>query len=346
MVFIMNKKAKNILIFVLFLLILGGVMGASLLKGRVTLNPAGTVGNTAGNLNNGGLVCEEDGIVYFSNPYAGGSMYSMTTEESDFKKLNNVQSRNILAAGKYLYYFQMGASGETGIGNIRTMRSFNRCNKNGSGAISLVRDVVVTAQLVDNDVYILASGDTHPEFYKIKIDKSDKTVLADYSINPACAVNGTIYYNGTQDDHYLYALNTTTNVPSVVWRGNLWYPIVDGDYVYYMDVANNYRLCRYSSSQDIVEVLTQDRVDCYNIGSGYIYYQKNSETEPQLKCMRTDGSEVTVIAEGNYQNINLSSRYVYFQSFGNDATMFHMMIGSTQYSPFDAAKDAAMKDAE
>ena len=28
----------------------------------------------------------------------------------------------------------------------------------------------------------------------MKIDKSDKTDLADYEINPACAVNGTIYY--------------------------------------------------------------------------------------------------------------------------------------------------------
>ncbi len=45
----------------------------------------------------------------------------------------------------------------------------------------------------------------------MKIDKSDKTELPTYEINPASAVNGTIYYNGTQDNHYLYAMNTATD---------------------------------------------------------------------------------------------------------------------------------------
>lgn len=49
-------------------------------------------------------------------------------------------------------------------------------------------------------------------------------------------MNGTIYYNGTQENHYLYALNTSTDSISTLWDGNLWYPIAQGDYIYYMDV--------------------------------------------------------------------------------------------------------------
>ena len=33
-------------------------------------------GSTAGNLYNGGLFCEYDGTVYFSNPSDGGKLYS------------------------------------------------------------------------------------------------------------------------------------------------------------------------------------------------------------------------------------------------------------------------------
>lgn len=339
----MSKKAKNVLFLIVFFAILIGLMAVALLKGKIQMNPSGTIGNTAGNLNNGGLFCESDGKIYFSNAYDEGCMYVMDQGETNLNKLNHVKTRNILAGGDYLYYFQLGASGKTGIGNIRSVKSFNRSEKDGSKTVGLTRDVVVTAQLVDNYLYLLTSGDTNPEFYKLKIDKSDKVMLAKYNINPACVLNGAIYYNGTQDDHYLYRLDTSNDTPSVVWKGNLWYPILEGDYVYYMDVANNYRLCRYSISQDVIEVLTNDRVDCFNLGSGYIYYQKNSQTQPQLKYMKYDGSEATVLAEGNYTNINMTSQYVYFQKFNYDAELYHTMIGGSEYSTFDAAREAALE---
>lgn len=333
---------RAILIIAAVILLMAVLMVVSYLKERIPSNPAGTVGNTAGNLNNSGLFCEHNGTVYFSNPYDNGSLYAMDPSEGNIRRINSSKVCNILAGGNYLYYFQMGASGEAGFGNVRTPKSFNRCDLKGKHSTSLTRDVVVTGQLVDNYLYLLTAGDDHPLFYKMKIDKSDQTDLAEYIINPACAVNGTIYYNGTQNDHYLYALDTATDVSSEVWRGNIWYPVVEGDYVYYMDVSENYRLCRYSFSQNVVEVLTNDRVDCFNVGYGYIYYQKNDAKAPQLICMRTDGSDKRVISEGIYTNINLTSQYVYFQEFGNeDASLFHSYLGSDYAESFYGAIEAA-----
>lgn len=309
------------------------------------MNPAGTIGNTAGNLNNSGLFCEYDGKVYFSNAYDNGSLYSMTPDEGNMKKIVNADICNILAAGKYLYYFRLGEAGDTGLGNIRIPKSFNRSELNGKNAVGLTRETVVIAQLVDNHLYMLTGDNADPHFSKIKIDKSEQTELADYIINPACAVNGSIYYNGTQTDHYLYRLDTATDISTEVWKGNIWNPVVDGNYVYYMDVAANYRLCRYSLSQNLVEVLTNDRVDCFNVGNGYIYYQKNGSS-PSLNCMYTDGSGLQVIAEGNYTNINMTSQYVYFQEFGNDTTMYHAYLGSGSYNVFQGAMDAAKEAME
>ena len=61
--------------------------------------------------------------------------------------------------------------------------------------------------------------------------------------------------------------------------------------------------------------LTHDRVDCFNLAGGYIYYQKNSADEPALKRMALDGSNVEIVASGNYTHINATSRYVYFTAF-------------------------------
>lgn len=340
-----NNTKQNVIAIVavvILVAVLAVVVVISNLSERVTPNPPGTIGNTAGNLNNSGYFCEYNGTVYFANAYDKNNLYAMDADEGQLRKLSNTSVRNILAGGDYLYYFQMASTGEAGMGNVRVPRAFNRCDLKGKNITSLTRDTVVTGQLVNDYLYLLTAGDSSPSFYKIKTDKSDQLVLADYNINPACAINGTIYYNGTQTDHYLYALNTATDVSSVVWEGNLWYPCLDGDYVYYMDMSNNYRICRYSLSQDTVEVLTNDRADCFNVGYGYVYYQKNG-SNPQLICMRSDGSDKKVIADGNFTDINLTSRYAYFKDFANEESLYHSYLGSDYAEVFYAAQAIAQQ---
>lgn len=335
------KKTVKIFIGVFVAAILIGIVIIFMLSQRIVMNPPGTVGNTAGNLNNNGYFCEYDGTVYFYNSYRGGGLFAMNPDESDMRRLNTLNVRNILAGGKYLYFYQYGFASSSDFGDSLSMHTMVRSNLDGSNNTALTTDVVVTGQLVDNYLYLLTSGKSGPSFYKTKIDNSDKVKLADYVINPACAQNGIIYYNGTQGDHFLYALDTSRDAPREIWRGNLWNPVLEGDYVYYMDVANNYRLCRYSMSEGVIEVLTDDRVDCFNVGSGYIYYQKNDLEAPQLKCMHSDGSNVTVVAEGNYTSINMTSQYVYFQAFGDEFTMYHSRLGTGSYETFLAAESAA-----
>ena len=328
----MKKNTKPILISVLVLIVVLLLIIAHKFLTRVTMNPEGTIGNTAGNLNNGGLFCEYDGYVYFSNVNDDRCLYRMRPDESEKEKLLDVQPGNILAGGDYLYYFQYGVSGEMGLGNIRSSHNFHRADLDGKNIATIETEVVVTGQLVDNYLYLLVAGDKHPTFRKVKIDKSESIDLAAYAVNPACARDGLIYYNGTQNDHYLYTLNTTSHGITELWGGNIWYPTIDGDYIYYIDVANDYRLCRYVMSSEIVEVLTNERVECFNVGSGYIYYQVASETDPVLKMMSADGSGVTTIAEGNFTKINMTSRYVYFQEYDEEDTMYHSPIGSNTYS--------------
>lgn len=324
----MKQNLKAILILFVLIAIAGVFAIFGYRSRQITMNPSGTIGNTGGNLNNGGLFCEYNNMVYFANPKDG---YSMTVDEQNMTKLNDSEICNILAGGEYLYFFQKNSHDDT-LGSVRISRAFFRCDLDGSHATSLTSDTVVCAQLVNNYLYMLTAQKEGPLFYKLKIDKSDKVELANYTVNPASAQGGHIYYNGTGNDHYLYSLNTATDVPTQLWQGNIWYPIADGDYVYFIDVENNYRLCRYVLSQQIVEIMTEERVDCYNVGNGYIYYQCNSQTAPALKMMRTDGSGVSTVAEGNYTNINMTSKYVYFQEFGDTTSLYHSQLGTTTYS--------------
>ena len=139
------KSAKNekrtILIIIFFVIILIALGVILMLMQRVTMNPAGTVGNTGGNLNNAGLFCEYDGTVYFSNSSAGGHLYAMNPDESNVRELNTLNVRNILAGGKYLYFFQTGLSqttpANTGFTSVLSVRSFTRSNLKGKNSTTL-----------------------------------------------------------------------------------------------------------------------------------------------------------------------------------------------------------------
>lgn len=327
----MKKNLKPILIFIIILILAGGLAFLSYWSEKIPANPDGTIGNTAGNLNNGGLFCEHKGRVYFANPEDSNCLYSMTVDETDVQKLYAGNVCNILTGGEYVYYFMREPVG-TSLDNLRVSHAFFRSELDGEKTKILTKDVVIHTQLVNDTLYILTVDKKGPVFYRMNTDRSHYKELDRNNINPSCAYDGMIYYNGTFLNHYLYALDTQTDTSNVLWKGNLWYPVLEGNYFYYLDVENNYRLCRYDYTKEVVEILTHDRVDCFNVGSGYIYYQCNSKEEPALKRMQLDGSDVTIIAEGNYTAIHMTSKYVYFKEFGEDNNWYHSPIGSDTYS--------------
>ncbi len=339
---------KSLIKIIIGAVVLAGVLTAVaifvLKSGKMEMNPEGTIGNTAGNLNNGGYYCEYNGLVYFANPSDSFKLYSMNPDETNVTKVFDMSIKNILAGGKYLYFYtQPTSGGEAGIGTVISSKSLIQTDLNGRNDTSMSRDNISYFQLVGNYIYMLSADGEGNHFSKMKIDKSDIVPLSNMAINPACAKDDMIYYSGVDTDHYLYAIDTIQDIPQVIFSYYVFHPSIDGDYVYFMDVENNYRLCRYNLYTEKVDVLTEDRVDCYNVGYGYVYYQKNSLTDPQLMCMNEDGSNVHSIANGNFTAINMTSKYVYFKKFGDDLNVYHSALGATNHSPFTPPADKTLK---
>lgn len=345
----MNSTKKNITILILVFGILIALLTAfTVLHGRIPANEPGTVGNTAGNLNNRGLFCEDDGKVYFANAYDGSSLYSMNPDESDMKKIASAQAEDINAGGNYLYYYQTDTASASSFSFISRFNGIYRVKKNGGRTTCLTRDTAMLTLLVDDYLYYQRFDSKEGiTLNKLKTDKSKETVAADFNINPASIENGLIYFNGTGKDHYLYTLDTRTDTIETLWNANLWNPIAYGGYVYYMDVLNNYRLCRYSLSDGTIQVVTGDRIDCYNIYGNYVYYQKNDAEAPALKRITLDGQNEEVIREGNHENINITSNYVYFNEFEQPMPVYKTPAdGSVHVTTFDAAANAAAEHLE
>ncbi len=344
----MNKKTRNIILSVVAILAVISSFAITMLSQRIKMNEGYVTGNTAGNLNNNGLFCERNGVVYFSNLYDSGCMYSMSSDGSNLKKLTTSRVTSINADDHYIYYFLDSFETGEGLGFSQRTYGIYRSNLNGKKSQCLKRGNAITLQLCGNYLYYQNfdnSNTNGTELFKIKIDKSEDKRIADYLVNPASCADGIIYFNGMRDDHHLYALNTANDSISTVWNGNVFNPVYHNGYFYYMDVSENYRLCRYSPAENLVEVLTNERIDLFNVYGDYIYYQTNSKTEPALKRMYTDGSNVEIISNGNHKNINITSSFVYFTSFESDTPMYMTpTFGAINVVPFEAAARAALEN--
>lgn len=337
------RKFKHFFIIFLCFAVLFLLTAFSLLSKRIPKNPPETVGNTAGNLNNGGLFCEDEGKVYFANAYDNGTLYCMNADETDVVKLSDAQVSSINAGGKYLYYYQSSSAASEDFASVFRINGVYRAGKDGKSSVCLKRVPAPSLSLAGNTVFYQSySTKTGTSLRRIGIDKTKDAEIADYVINPAGVRNGFIYFGGTGKDHYLYALNTETNAIAPVFEGNVYNPQPQGDFIYYMDISDDYKLCRYSLSDRSVQTLTQDRLDFFNVVSDMIYYQKSDAEQPALKRIRTDGTGEEIVASGVYENINATSKYVYFNAYGAPVPVFHTPVdGPVQVSVFTKASNAA-----
>ena len=337
----MNKRT-NVIVIILAIIVAALIVVSGIL-GRIKDNPPGTRGNTAGNLMNSGMFTEDNGVVYFHNYSAGGALSSMNPDETGRKLIVDSDVEFINSCGDYLYYYQKDHNDEGDLAFLSHNLGVYRAKKDGSDRVCLLKKPVTVVNLIDSFVYYCFQNDETGALgiSRKTIQNKNPETLTDLTVTPYMYFNGSFYYAGQDGDHDLHAFNIETCTDTTLFEGSVWNPLLDekNGVVYYMKPKDNYRLYRRPlfGGEDSEERLTEDRVDCYNIAfdSGYIYYQKNSQDDPALMRLRLDGSDPERVLSGNYTDINITSLYVYFRSFDDEASCFHQSIaGPVAPAPF------------
>ena len=331
------SKFKLLLCLAIGVILLGGLLVLSTRVNQIPENPEGTIGNTGGNLYHNGLFCEDEGQVFFSNPYDQNTLYVMNADETQVKKLTTVGAKFINAAGEFVYFFQENVGDGSGLGYTIKTNGIHRMKKDGSKSDFLIKKPLLSMNLINNNIYYEGFNQSGAvALNAIAIDKSSDFTAFEGIISPASASNGIIYYARQEDNFYLYSFDTRTNTNSIFWNHRVYNPIYHNDgYIYFMDIEDNYRIHRYNPFSGENQVLTDHRVENFNVYDNYIYYQKFSTTEPALMRMNTDGSNVEVVSYGNFANINITSNYVYYTEYGTTNPVYHQYLyGSVNPSIF------------
>jgi hypothetical protein len=312
------KKKFPVILFLILLAIAVAIGIYRRISTQTKFNGTYVNGNTAGNLYNSGLFCENGGTIFFSNPDDDGKLYCMDSNGANLKKLNDDTPTYINADANYVYYTRNNPSDDTSFSflNINT-HSLCRMNRNGKGSVLILdTETSIYASLVGDYIYYIRyTKDSASTLYRIRIDGEEMEQVNEIPYY-TCSTNGQyIYYNGREDDHNIRRLNTATGSENIIYRVNCWMPtVINGTTAYFLDCENNYSLARVELSNGEQVTLTNDRIDTYNVYNDYIYFQR-SGSDPALCRIRTDGTEYLEIAPGTYNTINVTADFVYFTEY-------------------------------
>lgn len=325
----MKKKLKYI-IPVLILLAVAALVLYRNYSNRTIWNNSYVNGNTAGNLYNHGLFCEHNGVVYFSNPNDNHYLYSMPSGGGKAVKLYEDIVSYINADDNYVYYVRNNLSGdgsEFSYFHLDT-NSLCRYDLKKKTVTVLDHDPSIYASLIGNSIYYTHYDDADAStLYRVKIDGSDREQVDKHPYF-TCSANGQyFYYNGLENDHNIYQMDTSTKSSHLIYEGNCWMPSADNENIYFMDCDRNYALARLDLSASQPVILVSDRIDAYNVFGDVIFFQKNDADGNAALCrINTDGSGYREIASGSYTNINVTSQYVYFSQYGNEKVIYQMPL--------------------
>ena len=340
-----KKRLSYILLSAAFLLILVLMIVGGILYSRTYFNEPGVLGNTAGNLYNGGLFCEYDDKIYFSNFNDDGTLYQM--DAADCSKMRKVYDDRICylnADEHYLYYSRINNQKKEGSASIFTFYNTGiyRLPKKKTGRIKLLyNNPSGLLLLYGNHIYYQHyKAEEGLSLYRVKIDATDETRLSDEALLPACVDNGNLLYSGVLEDRNLHTLNPETREINTLLEQSTYFPIATTDGYYYISLTD-YSIRRFDAVNNTVTKLVADPCATYNISQDgrYLYYQIDRTKQNRICVMDLSTGTETTILEGNYKQIHVTKNFVFFTAFDDTATYAYTTDGNGILSTFHPTVD-------
>lgn len=308
------KSKIGPIIFILVILILFGITYYSK---QTVYNDDNVLGNTSGNLLNGGLFCEYEGKIYFSNPADEGRLYVMNDDLSNVTKISNDTASDINVAGKYIIYGRHNEKQIQSNDNVFSQHDTGmyRIQKNGKDMKTLYDAVVDTVNLAGNMVYYQRNTPSGFSVFQINIDKSQSDLLVEDPIFPYAIDNGFLYYSGVKGNHNLYRINLQSKETEQVAEGNFAFVTVAAGKLYFLDLENDHNLVSMDLQDKKTSTILTQPVSTYNVTADgtYLYYELDDGKDNGIYRMNLNTKEITCIKLGNYFNINLTNEYAFFQ---------------------------------
>jgi hypothetical protein len=168
--------------------------------------------------------------------------------------------------------------------------------------------------------------------YRTKIDASKEELLSREALEPISIKDNILYYTGTTNDHAIYSMDLKTRNVTKFFDEECYAPVINNGFIYYMSLADNYSIYRINLKGGNKTKIVNERCCTYNItpDNTYLYYQVDNNENNSICIMNLNTLVSTTLLEGDFKNIHLTGKYVFFTDF-EDTNTYYTEIGNSKY---------------
>ncbi len=318
----MLSSVKRVLL-VLTILTMAAILGLYFYsKDRTYYNRNNVTGNTTANIYNGGLFCEKDNVIYFSNDYDNGSLYSMSSLMDNIHKISNDQAVYINADNHYLYYAHAVDITQklNDVYSLFHNTGIRRISHNGSNLKVITEKPSAYLTLRNNYLYFNSyDADSGFNLYRYNIDGTMDRLLEKKLVIPTAITDKNFHFVDPESDYRIRTTNLESFTSRTQNKGSFAYPVYKDDYIYYIDLSNHNRISRMNKDGSNPTVLVKSSCSTYNITTSgkYLYYQVNNGKQKYLGRINLATLKKEVVKKGNYKQIHITKYYVFFKDYNN-----------------------------
>ena len=289
------------------------------------------IGNTTGNIANGGLAVFYSDSIYFSNGFDGGKIYKVAGESSEITRINNYNSSYLNIIDGQIYYSNLDQDGriEKLIIDDKTPMTVNNdrsenliiidewiyyINKNdwsriyrvktdGTNQEKISEDGVTQFWITEDWIYYINIGGVNTrKIYKIGFDGSGRNQLNEHHSRYINLSDEWIYYTGQTtafpEPSYIYKMRKDGSESTLICKNDASNINVADGWIYYSNWDDGYSIYKISTDGKQNVKLNDHSSRNINVVSDWIIYK--ADNEDNTYQMRTDGSEVSKIVDNQF----------------------------------------------
>jgi len=282
-----------------------------------------TIGNTNGNIINGGCAALQGDWIYYVNNSDSYKLYKVKKDGTGKSKLSDDMPKYINVLGDWIYY-----SDDSDAGKLYKIKT------DGTGKAVLSEDDAYYVNAAGDWIYYKNNSDAS-RLYKIKTDGTGKTKVNDDMSYDITAAGEWIYYVNESDGYKIYKIKTD-GTDKTKLNDNTSYDINVADgWIYYQksitdsddnSVPNGLYKIKTDGTE---EAKLSDDVPYYiNVVGDWIYYVNNSDSSKLYK-IKTDGTVKTKLNDDKSSDINLVGDWIYCGINGDAGKLYKLKADGT-----------------
>ena len=292
-----------------------------------------TIGNTNGNIANGGYAALQGNWIYYVNNSDSYKLYKIKTDGTGESKLSDDMPKYINVLGDWIYY-----SNDSDAGKLYKIKT------DGTGKAMLSDDDAYYVNAEGDWIYYKNNSDAN-RLYKIKTDGTGKTKVNDDMSYDITAAGGWIYYVNESDGYKIYKIKTDGTGRTKL-NDNTSYDInVAVGWIYYQksitdsddnSVPNGLYKIKTDGTEETK--LSGDVPYYINVVGNWIYYVNDSDSS-RLYKIKTDGTARTKLNDDKSFDINVAGDWIYYGAKGNVGKLYKLKADGT--ISFERVNDAS-----